>query len=398
MEILNLLLGKLLAVLHFTLFAAGKNSFTVWTTLYLVGTSAALWILTGKARTWLVGKVLAPQNLELSMRERLGTVFRCLLFFVGITFVLDVSELDVTATQIIAYADTLMDVPFVHIGKTKVTLWTIIYVLGLWTALIIATNRLQNWVTGRLLSGSTMDLGAVILKYIVVSLGFIVILQSAGVDLSTLTVLAGALGLGLSFGLQNITSNLVSGLIVLFERPVKVGDRIDVGGVTGDVKGIALRATTICTNDNIEIIVPNSEFISSNVVNWSHSNRDVRVSIPVGVSYNSDPELVKETLLEAARQHVGVLAYPEPVVLFDGFGDSSLDFILRAFTRDYVTQTGVLRSDLNFTIFKKFKERGVEIPFPQRDIHIRSGTLPASVNDAVPHPTPLPASPVSVAR
>ncbi len=205
----------------------------------------------------------------------------------GAFAILDVSDLDVTAVQMLAYLDSFLNLSIAHIGKTSITPWTIIYVVSLWLTLVIVTNRFQNWCTERLVSRSGVELGAghaisVILKYAVVSIGFVVILQSAGVDLSALTVLAGALGLGLSFGLQNITSNVVSGLIVLVERPIKVGDRIEVSGVTGDVKNIALRATTIQTNDNIEIIVPNSEFISGNVVNWSHSSRDVRVSLPVG--------------------------------------------------------------------------------------------------------------------
>jgi small-conductance mechanosensitive channel len=222
---------------------------------------------------------------------------------------------------------------------------------------------------------------AVIARYIVVAIGFVVILQSAGIDLSAITVLAGALGLGLSFGLQNITQNLVSGLIVLIESPIKVGDRIEVAGITGNVTKIALRATTICTNDNIEIIVPNSQFISGNVINWSHSSRDVRVSVPVGVGYNSDPEVVKSILLKVAEQNEGVLNEPSPSVIFQDFGDSSLNFVLRVFTRKFISAPAVLQSDLNFAIFKEFKAHGIEIPFPQRDLHIRSSVLSNSLNE-----------------
>ncbi|MDH4186160.1 MAG: mechanosensitive ion channel [Nitrospira sp.] len=159
------------------------------------------------------------------------------------------------------------------------------------------------------------------------------------------------------------------------ERLIKVGDRIEVGDVHGDVVNISPRATTIVTNDNIAIIVPNADFISSKVVNWSYTNRDVRFNFPVGVSYRSDPEQVHRVLLEVARAHPGVLNDPAPTVLFHEFGDSSLSFILRVWTRDYATIPGVLRSNLNFAINRAFKEQGIEIPFPQRDLHIRSGTL-----------------------
>ena len=134
--------------------------------------------------------------------------------------------------------------------------------------------------------------------------------------LSTLTILAGALGVGIGFGLQNITNNFISGIIILFERPIKVGDRIQVGDLFGDVVNISMRSTMVVTNDNIAVIVPNSEFISSRVINWSYSDRNVRFNIPVGVSYKEDPEKVKQILLEVAEQDKGVLKSPKPEVLF----------------------------------------------------------------------------------
>jgi len=154
-----------------------------------------------------------------------------------------------------------------------------------------------------------------------------------------------------------------------------VGDRIEVGPVTGDVVNISLRATTVVTNDNIAVIVPNSEFVSSRVTNWSYTDRDVRFNFPVGVSYRSDPEVVRRLLLQVADQHAGVLKNPKPDALLQEFGDSALNFVLRVWTRQYSTTPGTLRSELNFMISKTFKEHGIEIPFPQRDIHIRSGAV-----------------------
>ena len=184
--------------------------------------------------------------------------------------------------------------------------------------------------------------------------------------------MAGALGVGIGFGLQNITDNFISGIIILFEKPIKVGDRIEVGEVQGDVISISFRATTVLTNDNISIIVPNSEFISSKVINWSHNDRNIRFRIPVGVSYNEDPEKIKKILLSVANINDHVLKNPGPVVLFDEYGDSSLNFSLAVWTATHSDKPRILKSELYFEIFKRFKEEGVEIPFPQRDIHIKT--------------------------
>lgn len=276
---------------------------------------------------------------------------------------------------------TWLEVPLYSIGSTTVTLWSLLYLVVLVVLLFTVTRRVKNWIVQDLLARSRIELGVrlavgAMVRYVVIAVGLVVILQTTGIDLSTVTILAGALGVGVGFGLQNITNNVVSGFILLLERPIKIGDRIEVGAVTGDVVNISLRATTVVTNDNIAIIVPNSEFISSKVVNWSYTNRDVRFAIPVGVSYGSDPELVHRVLLEVADGHAGVLKVPMPDVLLEGFGESSLNFVLRVWTREFTTVPGVLRSQLNFSIIRALKTHGIEIPFPQRDLHIRSG-LPA---------------------
>ncbi len=242
------------------------------------------------------------------------------------------------------------------------------------------TGKIRIWVVYKLLAKSKIDLGVrvavgTIFRYIVLVVGFIIIFQTVGIDLSALTILAGALGVGIGFGLQNITNNFVSGIIILFERPIKVGDRIEVGDVYGDVVNISMRSTTIVTNDNIAIIVPNSDFISSTVINWSYTDKNVRFNILVGVSYHDDPQRVKKILLDIADNNEGVLKNPKPEVLFDEFGDSSLIFNLRVWTRDYITRPKVLKSQLYFEIFEKFREHKIEIPFPQRDLHIKNEQL-----------------------
>jgi small-conductance mechanosensitive channel len=282
--------------------------------------------------------------------------------------------------DLIGHLRSLWNLPLYTSGEATITLATVVYLAVVVVALFYVTGKIKNWVVERLLSSSHVDVGVrhavgAIVRYVVVGLGLIVILQTAGINLSTLTVLFGALGVGVGFGLQSITNNFVSGIILLLERPIKVGDRIEVGEVHGDVVNISPRATTIVTNDNIAIIVPNADFISSKVVNWSYTNRDVRFNFPVGVSYSSDPEQVRTVLLNVARAHPGVLNDPPPTVLFHEFGDSSLNFILRVWTREFATIPSVLRSELNLAISRAFKERGIEIPFPQRDLHIRSGVL-----------------------
>jgi small-conductance mechanosensitive channel len=195
--------------------------------------------------------------------------------------------------------------------------------------------------------------------------------QSIGLNLTSLAVVFGLLSVGIGFGLQNVAANFVSGLIILFERPIKIGDRITIGDVWGDVVNISLRATLIRTVDNIAIIVPNSEFISSQVINWSHGDPKVRVHIPVGVAYGSDVPLVTKSLLEVAKNHPEVMDDPPPRVWFTEFGNSSLNFELLAWTLDPKRRPDVL-SDLNRGIDEIFRKNKVEIPFPQRDLHVRS--------------------------
>jgi len=274
----------------------------------------------------------------------------------------------------------LVTAPLYTVGQTIITPVTLTYLAVLTILLFVATAKLKTWIVERLLASSHVDIGVrhavgTIIRYVFLTAGLVIILQTAGIDVSTLTVLFGALGIGIGFGLQNITNNFVSGLILLFERPIKVGDRIEVDNVHGDVVNISPRATTIVTNDNIAIIVPNAEFISSKVVNWSYTDRNVRFNFPVGVAYHSDPEKVRTILLDVARVHTGVLTDPGPSVLFHEFGESSLNFLLRVWTKKFATTPGVLRSELYFAINRAFKEHGIEIPFPQRDIHIKSGTL-----------------------
>ncbi|RNA65428.1 mechanosensitive ion channel family protein [Prosthecochloris sp. ZM_2] len=276
---------------------------------------------------------------------------------------------------------SLLTRPLISIGQADVSFWKLLTIVVTVSIIVISARFLKKLIAGRLLVTTVHDEGTrvalgTILQYLIVFFGFLLVLQSAGIDLSTLTVLSGTIGLGIGFGLQNIVDNFFSGLIILLERPIKVGDRIEVGSVYGDVTRIAIRSTTIRTNDNINIIIPNSEFVSKQVTNWSHTDRNVRVSIPVGVSYRSDPGKVRNVLLAVADNHPAILERPAPDVIFHEFGNSSLNFELRVWTSTHIQTPKILRSEMNYRIFEAFRQHGIEIPFPQRDIHIKSGTIP----------------------
>lgn len=208
-------------------------------------------------------------------------------------------------------------------------------------------------------------------QYIIMITGIVISFQFVGIDLSGLVVIFGLLSVGIGFGLQNITSNFVSGLVLLIERPIKVGDRVTVGDTLGDVLEINMRSTTIRTLTNIAIIVPNSEFISREVINWSHGDPKVRLDLPVGVSYNSDLDNVLRSLREVADENPEVLKEPKTEINFIEFGDSSWNLELRAWLES-PKRYQIVRSDLNCAIVKKFRENSIEIPFPQRDLHLRT--------------------------
>jgi small-conductance mechanosensitive channel len=210
-----------------------------------------------------------------------------------------------------------------------------------------------------------------LVHYGFVLVGFLFALGALGFDLKNVTIIGGALGVGIGFGLQNVVNNFVCGLIMLFERPVRVGDTIELGGLWAEIKKIGLRSTVVRTFDAAEIIVPNSDLISNQVTNWTLSDRVVRRIIAVGVAYGSDVPLVTETLMECATASSKVLRMPEPQVLFRDFGESSLDFELRVWASNVDDMLRV-ESDLRHEIDRRFREAGIEIAFPQRDLHIRS--------------------------
>lgn len=280
----------------------------------------------------------------------------------------------------VKWLESIWEKTLFNLGQAEFTLGILVYTILAFVVLLFVSAQIKRLLVRKIFPRYNIDIGvgesiATIIRYALVTVGIIIIIQSTGIDLSTLGLLVGALGVGIGFGLQNITSNFISGMIILFERPIKVGDRVEVGSVAGNIVRISARATTVITNDNIAIIVPNSDFINSKVINWSLNNRNVRFNFPVGVSYKEDPERVKRLLLEVANENPGVHQNPPPDVLFEEFGESSLNFNLRVWSSEYSDRPKVLKSQLYYAIFEKFKEHGVEIPFPQRDLHFKSGDV-----------------------
>src|SRR5213075_164080 len=238
----------------------------------------------------------------------------------------------------------------------------------------------KRFLFNRLLAQSGLDRSlqyaiAQVVSNIVLVVGIVIVLENTGIHLAALAVFAGAVGVGVGFGLQNIASNFISGLVILAERPITIGDRVEVAGIAGQVEHIRARSTVIRTNDNIMMIVPNTKFIDSPVTNWTYGDRRVRFRISVGVAYGSDANKVRDVLLAVADENSHTLKEPAPNVFLEKFGDSSIDFKLMVWSSEMSARPSRYRSDLNFAIAEKFREVGIEFPFPQRDVHIRDGVL-----------------------
>src|SRR5246127_915833 len=262
----------------------------------------------------------------------------------------------------------------------QLSLVQIFLLVALLVAVFWLSSGTKRFLFNRLLAQSGLDRSlqyaiAQVVSNIVLVVGIFIVVENTGIHLAALAVFAGAVGVGVGFGLQNIASNFISGLVILAERPITIGDRVEVAGIAGQVEHIRARSTVIRTNDNIMMIVPNTKFIDSPVTNWTYGDRRVRFRISVGVAYGSDVNKVRETLLAVAHENPHTLKEPGPRVFLDQFGDSSIDFKLMVWSSEMSARPSRYRSDLNFAIAEKFRETGIEFPFPQRDVHIRDGVI-----------------------
>jgi len=267
--------------------------------------------------------------------------------------------------------------PLFNIGETTITLTTLLYLIVVIIFLIYLTKYFERFVVQKLLVKTGMEIGnreatGIIFRYVLLVIGVIIILQTSGIDLTILNVLAGTLGIGVGFGLQNIVNNFVSGLIILIERPIKVGDRIEIGNIHGRVIHLGARSATILTNDNISIIVPNQKFVTENIINWSHTDDKRRFIIPVTVALDNDPYLVERLLIEAASENPDVLDDPAPGVRLFGFGENGMHFELRAWSSSLIHRRGLLTSNLYYAIYDRFTAHNIDLVIPQREVFIRN--------------------------
>ena len=274
----------------------------------------------------------------------------------------------------------------IPIGQTRLSVAGIALALTVVGASVLLARYLKVMLRDKLLPAFQLPVNAEFLflrfiQLIVITFGVLVAVNLVGFNMNSVLVALGGLSIGIGFGLQNIASNFVSGVIMVFERPIKIGDRVTVAGTFGVVMAINLRSTVVVTPEDIDIIIPNSKFISETVTNLTHRNSRTRIKVPVGVSYESDEDLVKKALLEVAHSHAEVIKETNPhtpdvvspFVRFIRFGDSSLDFELLTWIPNVMRRLEII-SDLHFMIRKKFREHGIVISFPQRDVHFYPAT------------------------
>lgn len=310
-------------------------------------------------------------------------------------------NLNVTVTE----AAGLIDTPLFYVEQQRVSILSILQMIFAIWASIVTSRLVRSFLSRRVYGRFDLDIGltnalTTLAHYVIVLTGLLIGLRFVGIGLSSLAIFAGVLGIGIGFGLRNIAENFISGLIILAERPIKIGDFIEVEGhLEGEVRHIRARSTTLVTRDNISLIVPNSEFVGGRVTNWSHGDQKVRVAIEVGIAYGSNTDLARKTLLEIAGKHGQVLKKPKPDVQFANFGDSSLEMRLFIFIDEQLHRFRIA-SDLRFAIDKAFRKQNIEIAFPQMDVHFKTVSAPvvAAIRPPLEGPLDLPSELPDVGR
>jgi small-conductance mechanosensitive channel len=352
-------------MLEFLLVTAGQWGLVLWA---LVRLSDALLAFALRVRP--LRQLRAVQEYRAPLEYRLQRVvhFGAAVFW-GVGLARALSVFDPLSDWLVA----VLSAP-VGWGAVSVTLGDlVVFVLVVWLTFMMSRGVsavLEKDVFARVeLRRGIAAAFSSLAQYTILLIGFFLGLGALGIDLTRITILAGALGVGVGFGLQNVVNNFVSGLILLFERPIQVGDSVQLGTLTGEVRRIGIRSSTVRTFEGAEVIVPNASLVSDQVTNWTLSDRMRRIDVDVGVSYDADPHQVVTLLAEVARANPGVLPEPEPLVLFLGFGDNALNFQVRAWTARFEEWVRT-RSELGLAIHAALKDAGIAIPFPQRELHI----------------------------
>ena len=320
--------------------------------------------------------IIRNQNKNIQESTSKGSLFNVFLAFILACCAIPLLAL-IWGARVVDIQDVWLSLKDgIVLGDTRISIsdfitFVIIFFIG-----YTLTRLLQSALRLSVLPNTKIDTGAqnalvTGVGYIGIFFSALIAITSMGLDLSSLAIVAGALSVGIGFGLQAIVSNFLSGIILLVERPIKVGDWIQVGAYSGYVSKIAVRSTTIDTFDQANVIIPNADFISGTVTNMTHLSKRGRVKVPVGVAYDSDPVFVKEILMDIVSSNVNILKSPGPSVFLLGFGPDSIDFEIRGILRDVNSITST-RSDINFEILRRFAQEGIEIPFGQRDITIKN--------------------------
>lgn len=248
----------------------------------------------------------------------------------------------------------------------------ILWVGVLYILILVLLKKLLRKTFRRLTSGNADYVAMSNMTTLVIFIiAFLILLSYHGMDLTALSVFGGLLGVGIGFGLQNITNNFISGIIIFLEKPIKRGDRVQVDDLEGNIKRISFRSTSVRTNDNFTIIVPNSYFLQNKIINWSHSERRVRLWLPIGIGYQEDLEKVRKIMLQIADEHPQVLKTPAPDVVFESVGASALNFTLRVWTEKFISNPKDLKSELYFSMYTRLRSEKVEMAYPQLDIWFR---------------------------
>ena len=320
--------------------------------------------------------IIKNQNKDVQESTPKGSLFRVFLAFILACCAIPLLAL-IWGARVVDIQDVWLSLKDgVVLGDTRVSISDFITFIIIFSIGYTLTRLLQSALRLSVLPNTKIDTGAqnalvTGVGYIGIFFAALIAITSMGLDLSSLAIVAGALSVGIGFGLQAIVSNFLSGIILLVERPIKVGDWIQVGAYSGYVSKIAVRATNIDTFDQANVIIPNADFISGTVTNMTHLSKRGRVKVPVGVAYDSDPVFVKEILMDIVSSNANILKSPGPSVFLLGFGPDSIDFEIRGILRDVNSITST-RSDMNFEILRRFAQEGIEIPFGQRDITIKN--------------------------